>query len=135
MDNLVTFKTFSASAEAHLLKTRLEDEEIEVFLFDENIVNLNAMWDVLAGGIKLKIRESDIPRAMEIYNEILSVRATDIDGNPIECPSCGSTNITGRYKTLKSFKGLLVILLTLGLYPFWSDRVYKCSDCKKEFKA
>ena len=49
--SLVTLKTFSDPWSAHLLKTRLEEECIECFIFDENMSGLFPQYNALAGGV------------------------------------------------------------------------------------
>lgn len=52
---LITLKTFDNSIEAHLMKSKLKSENIVCFLFDENIVGLNPVYNIAVGGIKLKV--------------------------------------------------------------------------------
>jgi hypothetical protein len=40
----VTIKTFDNIMDAHMLKSRLESEGIECFLFDKEIVGLNTLF-------------------------------------------------------------------------------------------
>ena len=67
---MITIKTFDNPVEAHILKSRLESEGIHCYLFDENIVTLNPLYNQMTGGIKLNIMESDISKANEILTEI-----------------------------------------------------------------
>lgn len=62
---LITLKTFDFSHKAHLLKSILESEETESYIFDENIVTANAMYSNSVGGIKLKIRKEDFEKACQ----------------------------------------------------------------------
>lgn len=55
----VTLKVFQNSIDAHLLKTQLESEGIECFIFDEQMVTMNMLYSNAVGGIKLKIQEED----------------------------------------------------------------------------
>ena len=50
---LITVKVFDSGIEAHILKARLESENIPCFIFDENIVTLNPLFNFAVGGIKL----------------------------------------------------------------------------------
>ena len=67
---LVTVRTFDNSIQAHLLKSKLESEDITCYLFDENIVGLNPLYNITVGGIKLKIHKADIDRAAVIIQEV-----------------------------------------------------------------
>ena len=55
------------------MKSKLESEGISCFLFDENIVNLNPLYNMAVGGIKLKINRNDITAATEILNQCADV--------------------------------------------------------------
>ena len=67
---LVTIKTFDNSIDAHMLRSRLENEGIGCYLFDENVVSLNPLYNVTVGGIKLKINDFDVEKAQVIINEV-----------------------------------------------------------------
>jgi len=67
---LITLKTFDYAIDAHLLKSRLEDEEIRCFLIDENINSLIYLYNIATGGIKLQVSSEDELRAIEILKEI-----------------------------------------------------------------
>ncbi|PTM03401.1 MAG: hypothetical protein DA405_10495 [Bacteroidetes bacterium] len=51
---LVTLKTFDNLVEAHLIKSKLESDDLPCFLFDENIMALNPLYNLTVDGIKLK---------------------------------------------------------------------------------
>ena len=65
---LITVKIFDNAFEAHLLKTKLENEGIPCYLFDENIVGLNPFYNFAVGGIKLKISEQDKEQVLAFLN-------------------------------------------------------------------
>lgn len=54
---LIAIYTFENSVEAHLLKSKLESEDIPCFLFDENISTVMPLYSLATGGIKLKVRQ------------------------------------------------------------------------------
>jgi hypothetical protein len=66
----VTIKVFDSAIEAHILKSKLESEDIECHIFDENIVSLNPLFNYAVGGIKLKVNELDFEKAITIVKEI-----------------------------------------------------------------
>lgn len=65
-DNLITIATFGNVIDAQLALGKLESAGVKAVLFDENVGNL---FNVLVGGIKLKIREVDKEEAIRILNE------------------------------------------------------------------
>jgi len=69
LNNFVTIKTFMFPSEAIVLKGRLESEGIECFVKDELISQVNPFYSNAMGGVKLQVRESDVPVAIEIMKE------------------------------------------------------------------
>lgn len=59
-DRMITLATYSYSR-AQLLKTRLESEGIDCFL-----KNLNLIQSAVGGGVKLRIKEQDLSKALKI---------------------------------------------------------------------
>lgn len=133
---LITFRTFDNSINAHIVKTRLESDEIECYLFDENISALNPLYNVTIGGIKLKIKNIDIEHAEEIIKESESPEFLDEDNKKIECPKCKSTEFYSGFKSMKGIKGILsaIISFSLAVFPIYYKVVYKCKKCGYEFK-
>lgn len=66
----VTIRTFDHAIDAHLLKSKLESEEIECFLFDENTVSINPLYGIATGGIKLRVMEENVQRAMVVLSTL-----------------------------------------------------------------
>jgi hypothetical protein len=69
LDNLITIKTFTYSSEVLVLRGRLESEGIECFVQDELTIQVDPFYSNTIGGVKLKVRESDLEKAMEILKE------------------------------------------------------------------
>ena len=123
---LITIRTFDNSIEAHMVKSKLESENIMCFLFDENIVGLNP----------LKINESDIQKATEIIEETEKTALTNDQGEIIKCPNCASEEIISGFKSMKGSKGILsaIISFLFMVFPIYYKTVYKCKNCGNEFK-
>lgn len=115
--------------EAHLLLARLESEDIECWLQDENTVTINPILTNAVGGIKLLVKKEDLSRARQIFWEIESNRKQSI-----ECPKCKGHNIelvsTPR-KAVNWFSAILTFFL--GDYAMTVDKVNHCFDCGNEF--
>lgn len=133
---LITIKTFDNSIEAHLLKSKLESENIMCFLFDENIVGLNPLYNITVGGIKLKINRWDIEKATQIINETEKSAWINDLGDIIKCPNCESEEIYSGFKTMKGAKGVIsaIISFLFMVFPIYFQTVYKCKKCGNEFK-
>lgn len=132
---LITFKTFDNAIDAHILKIKLESEDITCFLFDENIVSVNPLYSNLVGGIKLKVNEEDLERAKEILSELEQTPYTTEDEQVIACPKCQSTHIESGYRSMKSVGAIIsaIISLLLVIIPPYRKNVYKCLNCGAEF--
>jgi len=67
----ILLTSFSQSAEAHLARSILESEGIDVIIEDEHIVNINWFYSNAVVGVKLKVRENEIEKAKKILEEIM----------------------------------------------------------------
>ena len=128
--------TFDNSIEAHIMKSKLESENIMCFLFDENIVGLNPLYNVTVGGIKLKINKSDIEKATQIIEETTKSTLKNDQGQVINCPNCKSEDIYSGFKSMKGTKGILsaIVSFIFMVFPIYYKTVYKCKACGNEFK-
>lgn len=118
---MLTLKVFYSSIEAHLWKTKLENEGIMCFLFDENVVSTQPLYAQAVGGIKLMIRAEDAEQAKMI---LLSTGDESIR----LCPHCLSIETTP-YRPSNKWK-----TLWLALLEAFSGKYYQeCQSCKKVF--
>lgn len=133
---LITIQVFENYFEAHILKSRLENDGIKCFIHDENMVSLNPLYNVTLGGIKLKVEEHDVKKAKTIISEIENTSLTNDHNQAIRCPNCGSENIYAHFKSIKSIKALFAMLLSflLFIYPPYYKTLNKCKECGSEFK-
>lgn len=133
----VTLKTFDNTIEANLLRSKLESEGIPCFLFDENMVSLNPLFNLTLGGIKLKIRESDAEKALHVIKEIESTPFTDEEDREVKCPNCQSVQLYSEFKSMRGFTGIIAAIVSflLMVFPFYYRSVYKCKQCGTEFRA
>lgn len=69
MSSLTTIHTFTYPAELVVLRIRLEAEGIECHVVDELTVQVYPFSSNAIGGIKLQVREDDVPRALAILKE------------------------------------------------------------------
>ncbi|MFT4805111.1 MAG: hypothetical protein ACI9YE_002326 [Psychroserpens sp.] len=133
---LVTIKTFDNLIEAHMMKSKLESENIICFMFDENIVGLNPLYNVTVGGIKLTINQFDFDKATEIINAYDNSILTDDEGELIECPKCKTQDVFSGFKSMKGAKGIVsaIVSFLFMVFPMYYKTVYKCKSCGNEFK-
>jgi len=133
---LLTVRTFDNPIDAHLVKAKLESESILCYLFDENIIRLNPLYNLTVGGIKLKVNEQDVEKASVVIQEFDKAKLMNDEGEPLKCPRCGSTDIYSNFKSIRDTKGLLSMLVALVLvvYPIYFKTVNRCKECGYEFK-
>jgi hypothetical protein len=82
MDSYVTLLSFAYPQDAYILQGRLESEDIECFLKDENIVQVDSFATNAYGGVKLQVKESDFARATEIMKEAGYLKEKDFQPTP-----------------------------------------------------
>ncbi|MCB9202137.1 MAG: DUF2007 domain-containing protein [Flavobacteriales bacterium] len=133
--NLITVKTFDVQHQAYILKAKLKEENIEAYIFDEYVNNLDPLMNVAFGGIKLKVDEQDVERAEKVIVELDKLPVLDSKNEIITCPECNSSNIYSGYKSVSSVKGFFSFLVSILLFvfPLYQDKNYFCKDCKTEF--
>ena len=128
--DFVILQSFNNYLDAHLLMAKLESEEIQCWLQDENTVTLYPILTNAVGGIKLFVNKNDLSRARQIFWEVENNRK-----KTIECPKCKGHNIelvsTPR-KTANWFSAILTFFL--GDYALAVDKVNHCFDCGNEFE-
>ena len=129
--NLVTIGAFSHPTEAYVPQSRLASEGIWSFVADVDMVTTNWLYSTAIGGAKLKVKENDVERALEILN----AEAVRIDpaeeglGEPAEeekCPRCGSLNV--RYERFNMRLVFLSWFICRFPLPFVKLR-WECHDC------
>jgi DNA-directed RNA polymerase subunit M/transcription elongation factor TFIIS len=134
---LKTVATFEYAHFAHLAKAKLQSEDIECFLFDENTSSMIWFYTNAIGGIKLKVRAEDFDRAERILKENADGIGDDYDiiqdktvledrDEIITCPKCGAGSVKYE-KYSKRFAYLSIILL--GFPLLFRNRRYECLNC------
>lgn len=128
-----TVAVFQYSAEAQIIKGRLETDGIEVFMVDHVTIDTDPLVSNAIGGVKLKVLSHQVEEAMAILASIKDYSSDD-NGQAIHCPNCNSTQIElfSTVKDLKSFFWFLFGFLFSSL-PFYTKRKYKCEICATEF--
>ncbi len=119
MDTLYTLITYEYTADAQILKGKLESENIYVYLKDEHTLDSDPLISNAIGGVKLQINQKDKKRAIEIFNLIRSY-AEDDKGNLLICENCNSNKMLPYQNTTSLF---------FRLFPFFEKRKYICSTC------
>jgi DNA-directed RNA polymerase subunit RPC12/RpoP len=122
-------QSFNNYMDAHLLMSRIESEDIECWLQDENTVTINPILTNVVGGIKLLVKKEDFDRASEIFRETENNRK-----QAIECPNCKSHNLELVSTPRKASNWISAIFgFLFANYAMPVDTVYHCFDCGHEF--
>ena len=124
---------FTYSAEAQIVKGRLEADGIEALLKDEYTIDTDPLISNAIGGVKLAVWAEDEARAKEILGDIAAYSVDD-SGEALHCPKCNSTHVN-YYTTINSVKAFFAFVLTafLVLLPFYTKYEYRCENCKNQF--
>jgi len=128
-----TIAKFQYSAEAQIIKGRLESEGIQAFLSDNITIDTDPLVSNAIGGVKLKVLATDALEAQHILDSIKKYSIDD-EGNPVQCPQCDSEEVA-MFSTIKDFKSFFAFLFgfLFGTLPFYSKDKYKCDNCNTEF--
>jgi hypothetical protein len=70
-NQIITLITFFDPIKAHIVKTRLESEDIRCFVTDGNIFPTHSFFSD-DGGIQLKVNTRDLSRAQKVIQSIPS---------------------------------------------------------------
>jgi hypothetical protein len=134
-NDLVIIRSFDNVIDAYQVKNVLENEDIPVFITDENMVTLQPLYSNLLHGVKLKVRAEDLEAAEKVIKGFDEAILTDETDKRIACPKCHSVRVMYHLKSGKSAPGVFAILLSLftGTYPLHSEDICRCKDCGCEF--
>jgi len=125
----VQIDTFTNYIDANLVLGRLQNEDINCWLRDENTVTIDPILANAVGGIKLMVAEAQAERAIELLNAFRKEKKS-----AIKCINCGSDNVEFVSTPRKSSNWLGAIAgFILGDLAIPVDKVYHCFDCGKEY--
>lgn len=128
-----TIATYQYSAEAQIIKGRLEAEGIQVFLADNHTIDTDPLVSNAIGGVKLKVRMEDEERALQVL-ESISKYTVDDKGLEVSCPNCRSEKVE-MMTSIKSLKSFFFFCLSfiISALPIYIKRDYHCTSCKYQF--
>jgi predicted Zn-ribbon and HTH transcriptional regulator len=142
----VTVATFWTPPQAHLAVSKLESEEIDCQLANENIVAADFLLAPAVGGIKILVPEHLAEKARALLSTSSSATMTVPPAQFGACPECGSTNIDRPILQAKTFWAAIVALMLLGsvvmaplalagfAYYVIMWRPWRCRDCGDVFR-
>ena len=81
MDEFVTIATYDKVTDAHIALGRLAAEGIEAQLFDDHLVQMDWLYSIAVGGIKLRVSRGDAKTAREVLETDYSAMLDDVERN------------------------------------------------------
>ena len=81
MDEFVTIATYDKVTDAHIALGRLAAEGIEAQLFDDHLVQMDWLYSIAVGGIKLRVSRGDAKAAREVLETDYSAVLDDVERN------------------------------------------------------
>ncbi|HEX4299310.1 MAG TPA: hypothetical protein VH327_00410 [Gammaproteobacteria bacterium] len=79
MDEFVTVATYDKVTDAHIALGRLSAEGIEAQLFDVNMVQMDWLYSIALGGVKLRVARGDEKAARQVLETDYSKTLEDAD--------------------------------------------------------
>ena len=123
-DSFTTIDVFENSTEAHVAKSKLDSENIKTMLMDESTIDSDPLISQAIGGVKLRVHNEDLEKALDIYNQFRTYKKDEL-GNDIHCPKCTSSKILAAPAKRKN--------IFYMLFPFFEKTRDICIECKTVF--
>ena len=121
---LVKLITCNSSIDAQIIKSKLESENVKVFLINENFTNLLPMYNnMLGAGIQIMVSNLDFRKSIEILSQM----------DHFTCPICGGKEFKiglGKNRTNKVIAAILSLFVAVPLGNIQSERI--CVNCNNE---
>jgi hypothetical protein len=128
---LVTIARFTSPLEAHILRGRLEAEEIPAYVYHEHHIGMYWLISQALGGVKVWVHPRDVEKTKEIIEAIRKGEYEIPDEVALSCPRCQSQRIVpNRISWTIAF--LFCNLFYLPI-PFASPK-HECRDCHHIWK-
>ena len=129
---LETVATFLNPIQAHIVRGRLECEEIVAFVSHEH--HIWAKWSLsqALGGVKVQVASSNYENAMEIISDINNGKFSELledpdqDGEQLKCTQCESAQVSDLNW---SWKLSLVSSFLFQLPLPYTTKLKRCDSC------
>ncbi len=133
MKKFRTVAVFTYPAEASVIKSKLESENVSVFLRNEFTVAAEPFASNALGGIKMEVYREDYLKALAIIEKYSPEVSQRIIAHII-CPQCGKRSVREQQDVL-SAQGFSQIMRAVrySILPFIKHKSFKCTNCAYEF--
>ncbi len=121
----VAIRSFDNYIEANIVLSMLQDQSINCYLKDENIITIDPLLSPALGGMKLMVHNSHVARAMEILNDVEAQYLSTIP-----CPKCKEhqLEVVRTNKEHKTWLSALASRLLTGDSE-GIKKSYRCKNC------
>ncbi|MFH0888946.1 MAG: hypothetical protein V1871_07055 [Planctomycetota bacterium] len=127
---IVTIAQFNDCMMANLAKIKLESEDIECFLDNENIIIMNWFYWNTVGGVKLQVKISDAQKALDILNTKVTPTETEQKAmhstRGIHCLKCNSIMV---YPNRIHWREAFFAVFLLGFPILFRNKEWECREC------
>jgi ribosomal protein S27AE len=125
--NIVTIRSFDNYFYANIILTKMQDAGIECYLKDEYTVTIDPLLTNAIGGIKLVVKEGDLPAATALLQAFDKAYI-----NSVKCPKCSASAFTQIAKqTTPNYLAIILTWLFIKYAPH-IQQVYVCGKCGYE---
>lgn len=133
MSKFKTIAVVSYPAEAGVIKSKLESENIIVILKDEFTVATDLFATNALGGVKLQVYKEDYVKAIGLVEQY-APELMQANPTQMKCPNCGLFKLQDQQDihTATTFSQRLRAI-RLSLFPSTST-YYRCGNCDHEFE-
>ncbi len=123
---LATVATFTNPLEAHILRGRLEAEEIPAYVYHEHHIGVYWLYSQVLGGVRLWVHPTHFGKAKEIIEAVRNGEYEIPDEISPSCPRCHSKRLVpNRISWTISF--LICHLFYMPIPFVWAK--HECRDC------
>jgi hypothetical protein len=126
----VPIRSFDNYIEANIVLHRLQFENINCYLKDENIITIDPLLSPALGGMKLMVHHTQIERAWDLIS-----KAEENYLRGVPCPVCKKHTLT-TVSITKEHKCKLAALASMLLkgQSVEVTKIYQCTSCGYDFK-
>jgi len=128
--DFVPVAVYTNYIDANIMLGRMQEDGIDCWLKDENIVTIDPILTNAVGGIKLMVAENERMKALQWLWEINKEKKA-----ALSCPKCNSHNLE-YVSTPRKPGNWLSVLIAVFITSFAPpvEQVYHCFDCGAEFE-
>lgn len=126
--DFVLVQSFANYIDANIILGRLQNEGIDCWLKDENLVSTIPLWAAATGGIKLMVADTQVEEAKSLLKDFAEEKKKQFS-----CPQCRSNEIEFISSPRDGRNWLSVILGFFFLQYAMPIKTWHCFKCGAEF--